>query len=242
MSTPLLLSNRPRTMNSPSALPELRPGDHLDRETFHERYEAMPEGFKAELIGGVVIVPLSVSADHADDHGLVMVWLNLYRIATAGTRALDNATILLGPDSEPQPDGILLILPEYGGQSRVDGKFLAGPPELVVEVAYSSQAYDLHSKYRDYEKAGVREYVVLVLHQKRVEWFVSREGRFEPHPAGEGGVFRSVAFPGLWLDSSALFAGDPARFVETLQRGLATPEHAAFVQQLWARKGSTSPQ
>jgi Uma2 family endonuclease len=241
MSTPLL-SSRQHAATRPSALPRLQPGDHLDRETFHKRYEAMPEGFKAELIGGVVIVPLSVSADHADDHGLVMAWLNLYRIATAGTRALDNATILLGPDSEPQPDGTLLILPEHGGQSRMEGRFLAGPPEFVVEVAYSSQAYDLHSKYRDYEKAGVLEYVVLVLHQERVEWFVSREGRFEPHPAGEGGVFRSAAFPGLWLDSSALFARDPGRVIATLQRGLATPEHDAFVQQLQSRKGPEAPQ
>jgi Uma2 family endonuclease len=241
MSTPLL-SSRQHAATRPSMLPPLQPGDHLDRETFHERYEAMPEGFKAELIGGVVIVPLSVSMNHGRDHGIVMTWLTLYQVSTPGTLALGDATVLLGPDSEPQPDGALVILPEYGGQTRAEGLYLAGPPELIVEVAYSSQAYDLHSKYHDYEKAGVREYVVLVLHQKRVEWFVSREGRFAPHPTGDDGLFRSATFPGLWLDPPALFAHDPGRVIATLQRGLATPEHAAFVQQLQARKGPDAPQ
>ena len=35
----------------------LLPGEHLDRPTFHARYERMPPGFRAELIGGVVHVP-----------------------------------------------------------------------------------------------------------------------------------------------------------------------------------------
>jgi hypothetical protein len=35
-------------------LPPLANGDHLDQRTFHARYEAMPEDFRAELIGGIV--------------------------------------------------------------------------------------------------------------------------------------------------------------------------------------------
>jgi hypothetical protein len=36
------------------ALPWLVDGERLDRATFHERYLAMPEETRAELIGGVV--------------------------------------------------------------------------------------------------------------------------------------------------------------------------------------------
>jgi Uma2 family endonuclease len=235
MSTPIV-SNQPESSASGTTLPPLQPGDHLDQKTFHQLYETAHEGFRAELIGGVVFIPFTVSADHADDHGLIVTWLNMYRISTPGTRALADATIILGPSSEPQPDGVLLILPEYGGQSYLDGRYLAGAPELVVEVAYSSQAYDPHLKYLDYERAGVREYLVVVLHQKVVEWFVRQDDHFQPLAAGADGWFRSRIFPGLWLDPAALFSGDAAGVLQALQRGLAAPGHAAFAAQLAAKR------
>ena len=52
---------------------------------------------------------------------------------------------------------------------------------------------------------------------------------------GPDGVFRSEVFPGLWLDPEALIADDMDRLIATLDRGLATPEHAAFAAQLAAR-------
>ncbi len=84
------------------------------------------------------------------------------------------------------------FLTEFGGQTRPEGVYLAGPPELVVEVAYSSVAYDLHSKRRVYERLGVREYVVVVIMENRIEWFVSKEGRFVDLEADEHRVSRIV--------------------------------------------------
>jgi hypothetical protein len=220
---------------------ELRPGDHLDQPTFHRRYEAMPEGFRAELIGGVVMVPLAVSATHAEGLGVLATWLNLYRFATPGTLALLDGTIILGPESEPQPDGVLLILPEHGGQTRREGEYVAGPPELVAEVAYASHSCDLHSKLRDYERAGVREYIVLVGRSKRVERLSLRDGRFQRMPAGEDGVLRSEIFPGLWLDPAVMMAREGSRVVEVLQRGLASPEHSTFVDRLKEAQRPHSP-
>jgi hypothetical protein len=46
------------------------------------------------------------------------------------------------------------------------------------------------------------------------------------------GVFRSEVFPGLWLDGPALLAGDVARVLAVLQQGLATADHAAFVERM----------
>lgn len=53
---------------SPDGLPGLEPGDHLDQRTFHERYKAMPEHVRAELIGGVVYMPSPVKADYGEAH------------------------------------------------------------------------------------------------------------------------------------------------------------------------------
>lgn len=59
-------------------VPLLEAEDHLDQATFHERYKAMPQGFRAELIGGVVIVPAPLSWGHGVYHALVMGWLTNY--------------------------------------------------------------------------------------------------------------------------------------------------------------------
>jgi hypothetical protein len=53
-------------------LPPLHPGDRLDRATFHARYEAMPPGTRAELVGGMVFMPSPVYQPHGRMHALVM--------------------------------------------------------------------------------------------------------------------------------------------------------------------------
>ena len=221
-------------------LPPLEVGDHLDQATFHARYEAMPANFRAELIGGVVFVPSPLRKAHGRHHALVMGWLTNYWIATPGTETLDNATAILGDDSEPQPDATLIIEPESGGQSSVseDG-YATGPPELIVEVASSSESIDLHRKRRDYEQAGVLEYVVVVLRQHVVRWFVMQDGTYQEVEPDASGIFKSTVFPGLWLDAPALLRLDGRQVMATLQQGIETSEHAAFVQQLQERRGAS---
>jgi|SwirhirootsSR2_FD_contig_41_10106945_length_976_multi_2_in_0_out_0_2 Uma2 family endonuclease len=209
-------------------LPRLETGDHLDQATFHARYAAMPPDFRAELIGGVVFVPSPLRLEHGVSHALVMGWLIHYWIATPGTQVWDNATAILGDDSEPQPDAVLIIEPHSGGRTSVseDG-YATGPPELIVDVASSSESIDLHRKRRDYEQAGVLEYVVVVLRQRVVRWFVLQDGTYREVEADAQGLFKSSVFPGLWLDTPALLRLDGRQVMATLQHGIETPEHAA---------------
>jgi Uma2 family endonuclease len=228
------------TSRTASAVPptaRVEAGDHLEQATFHERYKAMPSGFRAELIGGVVIVPSPLLPEHGEYHALVVGWLTTYWIATPGTRVRDNATAILGPASEPQPDAALIIDPACGGQTGFsDDGYATGPPELIVEVASSSESTDLNAKRRDYEQAGVLEYVVVVLRQHLVRWFVLQGGTYGEGATSAGGVVKSTMFPGLWLDTAALLQLDGRRVMETLHQGLATSEHAAFVHQLRERR------
>src|SRR5713226_3582698 len=87
-----------------ASLPPLEAGDRLDQKTFHARYEAMPEGTRAELVGGVVYMPSPLKRRHGRMHGRLVQWLCDYEDATPGTEAYDNASTLIDPESEPQPD------------------------------------------------------------------------------------------------------------------------------------------
>jgi hypothetical protein len=225
------MSTVPRA--KPKALPPLVAGQHLDQPTFHERYEAMPEGTWAELVGGVVYTPSPVSGDHGEPHSDVTGWLFHYKRYTPGVRSPSDTTVKLDPKGEPQPDNQLRIPAELGGQTVVDEEgYITGPPELVAEIARSSRRFDLKEKKADYERAGVREYVVVELDPDRIHWFARRGNRFKDLRPGPDGVYRSEAFPGLWLDPHALFGEDLNRLIQVLEQGLATPEHAAFVAKL----------
>ena len=216
-------------------LPPLEPGDRLDQQTFHARYEAMPPGTRAELVGGVVYMPSPAKLPHGRHQAAVVGWAWTYSTGTPGVILCDNATAILGPDSEPQPDALLTLPAAGGGRTRSDAAgYLVGPPELVAEVASSTESYDLHAKKADYERAGVLEYVVAALRQAQVFWFVHRDGRYEPLPPGPDGIYRSETFPGLWLDPAALLAQDGVRLLDVLRQGMATPEHAAFAAKLAA--------
>lgn len=176
-------------------------------------------------------MPSPVGRKHGRHHLKVCAWLDAYEVGTPGVEVADNATVFLADDGEPQPDACLLISPDLG-QTRVEGDYIAGAPELVVEVAASSADYDLHAKKADYERAGVREYVVLLVQEPRVLWLVNRNGRFEELAPGEDGLYRSEVFPGLWLDAAALLRLDSRAVRESLERGLASEEHGQFVERL----------
>jgi Uma2 family endonuclease len=215
------------------SLPPLKDGERLDQPTFHKRYEAMPPNTRAELVGGVVYMPSPMSLDHGDESRNVAGWLFHFQWKTPGVEGGDGATAKLFEQSEPQPDHHLRIPAALGGHTHVDaGGYLAGPPELIVEIARSSRSFDLREKKADYDRAGVLEYVVVEIDPNRIHWFVCSGTRFKKHAPGADGIYRSKTFPGLWLDAEALYAGDRDRLIAVLEQGLASPEHAAFIAKL----------
>ena len=212
----------------------LENGDRLTRSEFERRYQAMPLLKKAELIEGVVYVPSPVRyTSHAKPHGFVVAWISVYAAATPGVDFGDNATVRLDMDSEPQPDVLLRIDEQLGGQSRVSSDdYIEGGPELVVEIAASSASYDLHDKLSVYRRNQVQEYLVWRVYEQQFDWWRLREGAYVPLQADAAGVVCSEVFPGLWLAVPALLDGHLAEVLGVLQTGLATSEHLAFVEQL----------
>lgn len=219
-----------------ASAPPLENGAHPSAREFLRRYEGMPELKKAELINGIVFMGSPVRLDqHGEPDNLIQTWLGNYSLATPGVKAATNSTVRLGPDDVPQPDSLLRILPECGGQARLDPKgYLLGAPELVAEVSASTASLDVRDKLTAYRRAGVREYIVWRTEDGAVDWWVLNEDEYRPLAPGADGVLRSEVFPGFWLDVAALLAGDGARVMARLQHGLETREHDAFVADLEA--------
>lgn len=223
-------------------LPPLENGDHLTSAEFMRRYEAMPHLKKAELLKGRVFVGSPVKHKrHSKPHSQIITWLGVYSATTPGTETGDNGSMKLDDESAPQPDAILRILTECGGQSREDAEdYLQGAPELVVEVAGSSVSYDTHIKKEVYSQAGVQEYIVWRARDQALDWFRLEDHNYVPLEPDANGVIASRVFPGLRLAVPALLKGDLAAVLTELQNGLASPAHAAFVSQLAERKQPTT--
>lgn len=214
-----------------STAPTLENGDRLAQPEFHRRYEALAHDGKYELIAGEVTVPSPVRRPHTTFHLNLSLVFGLYQIATPGTEAGVDSTIILDDKSEPQPDLMLRFLSEVGGQSRYnDDDYLVGAPELVGEIAHSTISVDLHRKKDAYFKAGVQEYLVVCVDEACLHWF-HFPSRRKLKPSRQG-IWKSRVFPGLWLDGPALFRRDGTRLREAVEAGLASPDHAAFLTRL----------
>ena len=126
---------------SRDVIPPLVNGDHLTRDEFERRYDAMPGLKKAELIEGVVHMPSPVRHRPARRPAF-FVW-------SAGCGSIgpvlpvcesgDNSSIRLDLGNMPQPDALLIIRPERGGRVRIsEDDYIEGGPELVGEVSAST--------------------------------------------------------------------------------------------------------
>lgn len=213
---------------------ELANGDNLSREEFLRIWEQLPNLKRAELIEGVVYMPSPLKLRHSVTDNNLTLWLATYRLATPFCQSGSNATWLM-LESAPQPDQFLRLLSEGGGQSHLENDFPVGAPELAIEVASSSVSYDLHQKLKLYREAGVQEYLVAILRKPEIRWHRRVGDEYVLLEPDSTGVFRSLVFPGLWLDCPALLGGDMSAVMATLQEGLHSPEHAAFVARLQAK-------
>ena len=215
---------------------ELQNGDRMTRAEFHAAYERTPEDFQAELIEGIVYMASPLRRNHGVHHVFLSMLMGIYEGKTPGVESGDNCSMFLSDDSEPQPDLFFRILPECGGQTRTTpDDYVEGAPELLLEIAISTRSLDLHAKRRMYQKYGVKEYLVFVPLQEMLFWFdlqVDRE--LEP----ENGIVKSNQFPGLWLDVAALSLRNHDAAMAALQQGLASPEHAAFVERLASQRNA----
>jgi Uma2 family endonuclease len=85
-----------------------------------------------------------------------------------------------------------------------------------MKIAASSASYDLRSRLRVSERAGVPEYIVWRTEDRAVDWFMLRDGRYVRVEPDARGIMVSGTLPGLRLAVPALLAGDSAATIAGL--------------------------
>jgi Uma2 family endonuclease len=196
----------------------LENGDRLSRDEFERRYALLPQNQKAELIEGIVYMAAALRyRRHGKPHGAIMTWLGTYAARHSAIELADNATVRLDLDNEPQPDALLRIVEEQGGQSRVSADdYIEGAPELIVEIAASTASYDLHDKLRAYRRNGVQEYLVWLVESAEFRWYILKNSEYLLQTPDAAGLLTSQTFPGLTLDVPALLRDDMAQVLASL--------------------------
>lgn len=219
-------------------IPILENGDRVTRAEFERRYHQMGNVKKAELVEGIVYMPSPVRIrKHSNPHGRIMTWLGVYEATTPSVMLGDNPTVRLDIDNEPQPDALLRLEESVSGTSRIsEDDYIEGPPELIVEIASSSASYDLYDKREAYRRNGIREYLVWLVEDQELRWYIWEEGSYQQQPLDESGMIKSPFFLGLWLNVSALLRGEMQQVLATLNSGLVSQAHQKFVEQLQERE------
>ena len=213
-----LLRSRHSDRNSLAAGMELRQSE------FHRRYQALTTGKKFELIDGEVFMAAAERRPHGKTKYTLAVVLSLYERATPGIEVLDNVTLLLGENDEPQPDLLVRVLESHGGISRIDDEgYISGPVELVIEISDSTLHYDRGRKRLAYAAHGIQEYWVVSLPDQKIhaESLVSQR----PIAPNRQGIIGSQVFPGLKVDVAALFGFNHEQLVPIARSGLKTAAH-----------------
>ena len=192
-------------------------GMRLELDEFLSRWEALPELKNAELIDGIVFVSLPVTLEHGQRANILNWWLSHYVGDKRGCEAASNVTCTMLGQS-PQPDVLLRLTEEHGGQSIDTGYLLAGAPELVVDICETSFEIEFGPELELYQKAEVRENITIrTLPPPGIVWRVLVDGSYRVNEPDSKGILRSQCFPGLWLDTEGFWAEDCVRMRETLE-------------------------
>lgn len=162
-----------------------------------DEFLALPENSTHyELVDGVVVMSPSPAYWHQRIVTELLYQLHSFLRENPIGEVVPDIDVRLGANLVYRPDVVFLV----GKKAALLADKVTEIPDLVVEiVSPSSRGYDVTTKRRDYEVAGVGEYWLIDPADESMTFLVLRDGSFiEAIP--QGGRYRANAVPGFELD------------------------------------------
>ena len=186
---------------------------HGTRMTLAE-YRALDEAVDGvwELVDGVLEQMPPPNFDHQNLITFLIEFINAYLNATLPRQgwAIPGIGVVLSDARAPTPDFVYV---QADRAYLVQGSFVEGLPDLVVEVLSSQRARDLVMKREWYETAGVPEYWVIDPTNNLITVFeLNGPTYIERAVLGSDATLTTRAIPGFVLPLDRLF-NHPARFL-----------------------------
>ncbi|MBE3586901.1 Uma2 family endonuclease [Desulfofundulus thermocisternus] len=171
----------------------------------YEDYCRLPEGSPYQLIGGELVMTPSPTPYHQ----MVSMKLELKMAGYVLEKGL--GVVLYAPvdvyleETETYQPDIIYISNER--LSIIEEKRINGAPDLVVEILSPGTGYyDLRTKYKVYEKSGVREYWIVDPHDKSVQVFCLKGGKYAlDQEVEQQGEVQSRIIPGFAVEVESIF-------------------------------------
>jgi Uma2 family endonuclease len=181
------------------------------RLTYQDLFALPDDGLRHELIDGEHYVSPAPREKHQrvafNLSGLLFMYLREHRVGRAYAAPFD---VLFSDFDVVEPD--LLYVSHERIQRQMTERYLAGAPDLVVEVSSkATRRIDEGAKLRLYERYGVSEYWLIDPHGETVRVHRLDEGRLKLHAElsrGEGAAARHLStplLPGLEIALAELF-------------------------------------
>jgi Uma2 family endonuclease len=175
------------------------------RMSYDEFLELGDEFRHAEWVNGEIIMMAAVT----DLHALLVMFLgtllkNYCDVKQLGEVLAEPFQMKTGPNLPGRSPDLFYI--RKTNLSRLKGKNLDGPADLVIEViSPGTRRVDRVDKFQEYESGGVLEYWLIDPHRKNAEFYELVNGRFEERTPEDQGTYRSNALSGFSININSFW-------------------------------------
>lgn len=162
-----------------------------------DEYLALPEdGFKYELIDGVVVMSPGANFGHNNIAGLIEHWIRTFLDSNPIGQIVHETDVRFAGNLVYRPD----LSYVSNARSAIITTLIEGPPDLIVEVvSRHNRPLDVQTKRADYERFGVREYWIVDPGLKSFTFLRLANARYvEIQP--ESDAIASEAIPGFRMN------------------------------------------